>query len=291
MPATDTATVRRWLVAGVLLANAFVFALAGVALYDNKLQLREHAYLTAGNLSWVLERGLAALVRDVDNAILAVVEEINRERAAGGIDKRGLEDFIARRTVRLPEMLGMRVDSAEGIIEVPTNAMEDPATTLAGHSYFFRLRDDPASGLLISQPMMDRLTAKWVIVLVTLRRLKELGVKLSIDDFGTGYCSLAYLKRFAVDKLKIDQSFVCNLTSDPDQATIVRAIVQMAQSLGLRTIAEGVEEAKVVDCLRRHGCDEVQGYLLGRPMPAANLTRYLSFRLEDWLNAAADGVS
>ena len=107
-------------------------------------------------------------------------------------------------------------------------------------------------------------------VLAVVKRLKLMGVKLSIDDFGTGYSSLSYLKRFAADKLKIDQSFVRDLAVDPENAAIVRAIIQMARSLGLRTIAEGVESEAVHDLLRLYRCDEAQGYLYARPLPAAD---------------------
>ena len=105
-------------------------------------------------------------------------------------------------------------------------------------------------------------------VLATVRQLKNLGVKLSIDDFGTGYSSLAYLKRFAVDKLKIDQSFVHGLPADVDNAAIVGAIIQMAKSLNLQVLAEGVEEVLAVDHLRALKCDYVQGYHFGRPVSA-----------------------
>ncbi len=112
-------------------------------------------------------------------------------------------------------------------------------------------------------------------VLQTIRRLKMFGIALSIDDFGTGYSSLAYLKRFAVDKLKIDQSFVRGLVTDPGDEAIVRAIIGMARSLGLRTIAEGVEDEQVLDLLRDCHCDEAQGYHIARPMPVEDFTAYM----------------
>jgi len=111
--------------------------------------------------------------------------------------------------------------------------------------------------------------------LATVKRLKLLGVRLSIDDFGTGYSSLSYLKRFEVDKLKIDQSFIRDLANDPEDAAIVRSIIQMARSLGLRTTAEGVEHEALLNYLRTYQCDEAQGYHFGRPMPAESFADYL----------------
>jgi diguanylate cyclase (GGDEF)-like protein/PAS domain S-box-containing protein len=112
-------------------------------------------------------------------------------------------------------------------------------------------------------------------VLASVRRLKQLGVKLAIDDFGTGYSSLSYLKRFEVDRLKIDQSFVRDLPTDSDDAAIVRAIVQMSHSLNLMTVAEGVETGEVAQQLRAFGCDQAQGYYFARPLPAEQIEALL----------------
>ena len=108
-----------------------------------------------------------------------------------------------------------------------------------------------------------------------LRRLSDQGVSLSIDDFGTGYSSLAYLKRLPVDEVKVDRSFVMNMASDADDAVIVRSTVDLAHNLGMRAVAEGVEDAQSWDHLRVLGCDAVQGYHLARPMPARDLTSWL----------------
>ncbi len=107
-----------------------------------------------------------------------------------------------------------------------------------------------------------------------MEQLDRLGVQLSVDDFGTGYSSLAYLRRFPLDKLKIDQSFVRDLGSDPDSVLIVAGVITMARSLGLRTIAEGVETPEQLAVLTAEGCDEVQGYWHARPMHAAQYERW-----------------
>ncbi len=101
-----------------------------------------------------------------------------------------------------------------------------------------------------------------------LRGLKELGVRIAVDDFGTGYSSLSYLRRFPIDVVKIDRSFVKGLGSDPQASAIVGAIITMTRALGIATLAEGVEEASQLEALGTLGCDMAQGFLLGRPTPA-----------------------
>jgi EAL domain-containing protein (putative c-di-GMP-specific phosphodiesterase class I) len=104
-----------------------------------------------------------------------------------------------------------------------------------------------------------------------LAKLKSMGVRISIDDFGTGYSSLSYLKRFPVDSLKLDQSFVIEIISNPDDAAIAGAVVAMAHSLNLKVVAEGVETLDQLEYLKTMKCDEMQGYFISRPVPATEL--------------------
>jgi len=109
----------------------------------------------------------------------------------------------------------------------------------------------------------------------TLYDLKKLGIRISLDDFGTGHSSLSYLKRFPIDTLKIDQSFVRDITNDPDTAAIVTAIIAMGHSLRLKVIAEGVEFTEQATFLKRCGCDQMQGYLIHVPVAASSFEALL----------------
>ncbi|MDD0837000.1 EAL domain-containing protein [Curvibacter sp. HBC61] len=154
--------------------------------------------------------------------------------------------------------------------------MNDPG--LVGHlqSCLRANRIEPASLELeiTESQIMDNAAASGEL----LQAFKALGVQLSIDDFGTGYSSLAYLKRFPIDKLKIDQSFVRDLLSDPADLSITRAIIALGHNLGLGVVAEGVETAEASEQLKALGCDELQGFYFARPMPAAQLEPWLRER-------------
>lgn len=118
---------------------------------------------------------------------------------------------------------------------------------------------------------------------MVLERLGAMGLRLSVDDFGTGYTSLGYLRRLPITELKIDRSFVANMTSSEEDAMIVRAAIDLGRNLGLGVVAEGVEDADVLARLQELGCDIAQGYMVSRPVPAAELSDWLT-----QLDAAAD---
>ena len=143
-----------------------------------------------------------------------------------------------------------------------------------------RILDDsrlPASALeleVTESLMMENTDAS----IETLAQLKERGIAISMDDFGTGYSSLGYLKRFPVDTLKIDRSFVRDVTTDPDDAAIASAVIALAHSLRLSVVAEGVETEAQLEFMRERNCDQMQGYLLSRPLPAEAFEQWIRAR-------------
>lgn len=159
--------------------------------------------------------------------------------------------------VRMAVNLSARQFSDPGLITVLRRTLE--ATNLAADLL----------ELEITESLLMRSTER---TLKTLDELSALGTKLAIDDFGTGYSSLSYLKRFPVDSLKIDRSFIRDVVTDADDHAIVSAVIAMAHRLKLRVIAEGVETETQLELLRQHGCDAFQGYLFSRPVPAREMT-------------------
>jgi EAL domain-containing protein (putative c-di-GMP-specific phosphodiesterase class I) len=139
--------------------------------------------------------------------------------------------------------------------------------------------------LEITEGVLMRDTAE---TLATLAALREIGTRIVLDDFGTGYASLAYLQTFTFDKIKIDRSFVKNMETDPTALAIMRAVLGLTQSLNMTTTAEGIEEETQADLLRILGCNEAQGYLFWRPMPAAALRALLKQRMQPNLALAGE---
>ncbi|HXH04797.1 MAG TPA: EAL domain-containing protein, partial [Candidatus Competibacteraceae bacterium] len=127
--------------------------------------------------------------------------------------------------------------------------------------------------LELTESMLMRNAADIIAMLQTFH---DMGIRLSVDDFGTGYSNLAYLKRFPIDILKIDRSFVRDLPDDSEDAIIAQTIIAMAHSLNLRVVAEGVETAAQLEWLRRQGCDQYQGFYFSPPLPATEFERLLA---------------
>lgn len=162
--------------------------------------------------------------------------------------------------IRVSVNLSARQFRQEGLVQVVAQVLEET-----------QLDPDLLVLELTETCVMENVEAS----VLTLRQLKEMGVHISIDDFGTGYSSLNYLKRFPIDTLKIDQSFVREVTLDANDAAIARAIIAMAQSLQLKVIAEGVETEEQSNFLRQSGCHAMQGYLFSRPLPAPEFEKLL----------------
>jgi diguanylate cyclase (GGDEF)-like protein len=181
-----------------------------------------------------------------------VVEEACRQKSVW--EAQGLPEFVL--AINLSPLQFRRGD----IVSVVANALE-------------KHKLNP--GLLeleITESALIHDTEQFVIML---RQLKSLGVKIAIDDFGTGYSNLAYLQRFRVDKLKIDQSFVIRLSDGSQEQAIVRAIIQMAGSLDMATTAEGIEDKATLELLHEFGCKYGQGYHIARPMPAESFVNFV----------------
>ncbi len=166
----------------------------------------------------------------------------------------------SRLTIRISVNLSARQFRQEGLVDKVAQTLKDTG-----------LDPDVLVLELTETSVMENVEA----TIATLRDLKAMGVHVSIDDFGTGYSSLNYLKRFPIDTLKIDQSFVREVTTDPNDAAIAKAIIAMAQSLQLKVIAEGVETEEQFAFLRQSGCHAMQGYLFSRPIPAPEFTQLL----------------
>jgi diguanylate cyclase (GGDEF)-like protein/PAS domain S-box-containing protein len=140
---------------------------------------------------------------------------------------------------------------------------------------------------LTESALMKRVEATAAV----LRTLKQSGVQVAVDDFGTGYSSLSYLRKFPIDSLKIDQSFVRQIGLETDDAAIVTAVISMARSLKLRVVAEGVESLKELEFLKAHQCDEAQGYYFSRPVPAALFVHLLKTGISEEARVALCGIN
>jgi len=154
-------------------------------------------------------------------------------------------------------------------IDALLNEFEIPSSSLELEITESMIMDDVDEAISIMQGLGDR------------------GIKISIDDFGTGYSSLSYLKKFPIDILKVDRSFISDIENLSDDAPIVASIISMAQNLNLRVVAEGVETNAQLEFLRRHGCNMVQGYFYSRPLPA---DEYIAW-LQSWQEQPVDQKS
>ena len=140
-----------------------------------------------------------------------------------------------------------------------------------------RLREHGVTGECLEIELTESLFMEDVnSVSKTLGRLKDLGVSLAVDDFGTGYSSLSYLKRYPIDKIKIDRSFIRDVPGDPDDVAIALAIISLAHSLDLNVVAEGVENTTQLEFLRAHRCNDIQGYLVTHPLPPNEVPAWLA---------------
>jgi diguanylate cyclase len=187
---------------------------------------------------------------------------------------RELTDWVLHEVIRQCtawQQAGIEVGIALNLSAMDLGSGDLP-TQLAGHLERYRLAPERLM-LEITETAVMR---DAVHSLEVLNRLKACGVMLAIDDFGTGYSSLSHLKRLPVDELKIDKSFVMAMAEDEDDAVIVRSTIELAHTMGLKVVAEGVETDAALEMLRAYRCDSVQGYLISRPLAADDATRWLA---------------
>ncbi|MTD14454.1 EAL domain-containing protein [Nakamurella sp. YIM 132087] len=219
--------------------------------------------------------GVEALVRWTHPELGAVPpsEFVEAIEATGSIDlllEHVLEIVLAQIKVWVDR--GLRIAVAVNLSVRNLSAPDFPATVAAGLE-----RHGVEASLLTLEITESSVMADPERYLPVLRQLHALGVNLSVDDFGTGYSSLAYLRRLPIDEIKIDKSFVQGMITDLGDLAIVRAIIDLGHSLGLRVVAEGVEEEAARDALKTLRCDDLQGFLVSRPQPID--------KLESWMNS------
>ncbi len=216
---------------------------------------------------WHPARGLC-----YPDTFLPLVEEVGLTHAlTTRVLDLALDQILAWRAEGLPYLTVAVNLSAASVVDVTL-----PATIAAALS----ARELPGAVLCLEITeqflMADRVRARDVLI-----ALRSLGVSISIDDFGTGYSSLAYLRDLPVDELKLDRAFIAPLVDDARAAALVRSVIDLSHSLGLRMVAEGVEDQTTWNELVRYGCDQLQGYHLARPMPAEALAHWLTQRQVD----------
>jgi diguanylate cyclase (GGDEF)-like protein len=203
----------------------------------------ERGLLGAGQFISVAEA--SGLIVAIDNWMLYTACAQARDWRAQGYDTLRVEVNLSARQFQLPDL-----------VAAVTRCLQDTGLP------------PEALEIEITESIAMRNVARSAEIL---RNLREQGVRISLDDFGTGYSSLSYLKTLPVDTVKLDQSFVRDITTDRGDAAIATAIIAMAHTLGLRVVAEGVETEEQLSFLRAHGCDTVQGFLLGPPVPPGEL--------------------
>jgi diguanylate cyclase (GGDEF)-like protein/PAS domain S-box-containing protein len=194
-------------------------------------------------------------------------------------------DQACRQITRWRVESGLRVRVSINVSAIQlrdSDLVEALSSSLAAHS----VEPDQIELEITETVLMDS-TDKY---LHAIRAVRALGVSLSLDDFGTGYSSLSYLNRFPLDRLKIDRAFVHDMLDAPSDLAVIRAIIDLGHELGLRVVAEGVESAWEAETLRSIGCDELQGYLYGRPLAAQELVRWIQERQAAGGDKASDGL-